>query len=663
MNMADINQQMASSRIPPAWSPDQERNYSFRQYREDVELWAAATDVDPARHGPVVAMRLGGDAKRLAFALGTPELANGRPFIDGAGQQAVEPGLELLMRMLARNYAALAQEEELHSISALMGFRRRQAESTDECVGRFELVRHHAEQAGQVILPVSVQAWLLMSALGVSRDRWPLLLAPTLGALPSTQVQYNDMCQYIRRQGHLSDRNIDPVKQLGFYQGDGTGSEADASHPAPWAYHTAGSGSGGSDNGSYYDDVSSCASQIDEPLDFSDMIEMDDALIGESLYLSYAFAKRRWRTFQGKRKGGKSKGKGKHKPAKGKGNSFAGRRSFLAELESPSSDSGYEQEQEYSYKGSSSKPSGKRRGNPVGRDGKQMLCRNCNSPEHFAHQCPQTKTAGSGKGSNSFLADIGATEDNAYTATTNAYFGSHAPMQSCLHFADGTREQLHTVHEQDSYRKTSRGSSSILSLAPHPADYRAPRKQFNVYFGLMNFAWFSPENIYHTTVRLKQGDGEGLLVDTGAIDNLCGEHWAKRTAAAAKKSGKGSRTETLQQPVDVGGVGKHNQIAVDQIVVPVAFENGDTSVFRSPVITDSHLPALLGLETLQKHGVLIDLRHQRFIIPGPNGYQLMLSPGSKSLMMKKAISGHLLLPCTAWAQSKPNAEQILMMPE
>jgi hypothetical protein len=78
------------------------------------------------------------------------------------------------------------------------------------------------------------------------------------------------------------------------------------------------------------------------------------------------------------------------------------------------------------------------------------------------------------------------------------------------------------------------------------------------------------------------------------------------------------------------------------------------------MIPDSHLPALLGLEVLEEHGVLIDLRHQRVIIPGPNGYQMMLSPGSISMKLKKAVSGHLLLPCSAWSMIKANSEQVLM---
>ena len=69
---------MASQKIPPAWDPAQERSYSFRRRREDLELWAAATDVDPARQGPAAALRLSGEAKRLAIALGAADLAQGR---------------------------------------------------------------------------------------------------------------------------------------------------------------------------------------------------------------------------------------------------------------------------------------------------------------------------------------------------------------------------------------------------------------------------------------------------------------------------------------------------------------------------------------------------------------------------------------------------------
>lgn len=678
MNLAEMNQQMVSSRVPPAWSPEGERTYSFQKYRQDVELWSAATDMEVARQGPAVALRLGGEAKRLALAIGTQELINGRIIQDGNGNPVQETGLALLIRMLARSYAALLQEEQLHSISQLMGFRRRQNESTDECVSRFELERHHADQAGGIILPVPVASWLLLSSLGIPRHAWPMLLAATAGSLPDDQAQYNAMQQYVRRQGHLTDRNIDPVKQLGYFTGDGVPDSAGGSpndnsdwfqsNDGGW-YQTYESGAPTAET----DDDSSCASQTG-PLDFSDLEGMtDDNLIGEALYLSYAFAKRRWRAFTGRK--GKGKGKGKRKgqhQGKGKPNIFA-KRSFMTEPEQTSPDASYSSsEEQHSYKGSGKgvkHGKGATRGNPIGRDGKQLTCRTCNSTEHFAHQCPRNAaSSSSGKsGPSTFLADISATSENGYLAAAHYFQGSSSPVSrasgSFLDFADGTSEQLGSMPENEAFMPKPSFRGSLISLASHPADTRPIKKPF--YFtsslGIINFMWFQPDasNSYHTSVRLKQG--EGLLVDCGAISNLCGDKWATRVVQSALSAGHGSKYSTLKRPIDIGGVGKHNQLASTQVAVPVAFESGDRSIFKAPIVPDSELPALLGLEMMEQHCMIVDVKNQRLIVPGPNGYRMSLSPGSKSFVLKKAMSGHLLLPCTAWSAQTSSSQQILLM--
>jgi hypothetical protein len=64
-------------RAPPAWSPEGDRHYSFQQYTQDVLLRAAATDIEPQRIGPTVAMRLQGSAKIVVRELDPNILANG----------------------------------------------------------------------------------------------------------------------------------------------------------------------------------------------------------------------------------------------------------------------------------------------------------------------------------------------------------------------------------------------------------------------------------------------------------------------------------------------------------------------------------------------------------------------------------------------------------
>ena len=136
----------------------------------------------------------------------------------------------------------------------------------------------------------------------------------------------------------------------------------------------------------------------------------------------------------------------------------------------------------------------------------------------------------------------------------------------------------------------------------------------------------------------------------------------QRAQQAAKTAGHGTVYKQLQRPLSIGGVGKHDEKVTDEVHVPLAFEGGFRSVFQAPVVKQSGLPALLGLEVLEHHGALIDTKHHRLYLPGPGGFKLHLSPGSHCLKLRKAVSGHLMLPCTAWENQKANAQHILTQP-
>ena len=59
-----ITMDQGSYRIPPMWSPD-DHNYSFQDWKADLLLWRAATDVPTWKHGALVAQRLQGPGKHL----------------------------------------------------------------------------------------------------------------------------------------------------------------------------------------------------------------------------------------------------------------------------------------------------------------------------------------------------------------------------------------------------------------------------------------------------------------------------------------------------------------------------------------------------------------------------------------------------------------------
>ena len=79
---------LASSRIPPAWSPEHERSYPFRTWEGDLRLWYGATDIDEVRRGPTVALRIGGAAKLILRELPIAHLAQGRQERDAHGNNS-----------------------------------------------------------------------------------------------------------------------------------------------------------------------------------------------------------------------------------------------------------------------------------------------------------------------------------------------------------------------------------------------------------------------------------------------------------------------------------------------------------------------------------------------------------------------------------------------
>ena len=171
------------------------------------------------------------------------------------------------------------------------------------------------------------------------------------------------------------------------------------------------------------------------------------------------------------------------------------------------------------------------------------------------------------------------------------------------------------------------------------------------------FAWFMP--YYHTKVRCK--DFEGLLVDVGAIGNLCGSEFFNRVTARALKFGQSSTTQKLQRTLEVEGVGKESEKTQEAGVMPICLSDGRTGTFTAPVIPNSELPALLGLNTLHEQRAVIDCFNRQIVFIGPGGYQLKASPGSRTYKLHAAETGHLLLPCDCWEQAriKPGEKQLV----
>ena len=378
-------------------------------------------------------------------------LANGGVFPDANGQPVQLTGLECLIRAMQRRYGPLEQELEIFAISEILHFSRHQGEDTDSVVNRLNLCRGRALNGAGFDMSWVGFSFLLLTILGIHKSHWPVLLSPTQGALPRTQQEYDDFTAYVRRQGHLTDRNVDSVKNLQFFSADiatqgifmANGQTNVWEQPTPMFEAQ----SGWSDSNPVYasheefeedsadDGLSSCNSGT-SIVNIDDMQGYTEQSAGEQLYLEYRHAKNRWRYFTGGRKRlhfrrfrkfGHSKGRGKgnrkggfqRKGSKGFGSKGKGKLFYVDNMTGtfhplPESDQSYalvqseptnpytagwddshspddEQVVYLTGKGKQGGSSFKRK-NPRGKDGKQLLCSLCNSDSHLIRHCSQNKT-------------------------------------------------------------------------------------------------------------------------------------------------------------------------------------------------------------------------------------------------------------------------------
>ena len=293
-----------SSKVPPSWDPSWDRLYPFHTFMQDTLLWShGVCELDDHQRGPAVAMRLQGVAREVVRELNMAVLMHGHmipdpnaPVVQGAQAPLVfQSGLDYLFTTLRNRFGMLPQETAIQGISEFLMFARNRNESTDQTISRFEIMRHRAFNNGGLTVSETGCAWMLMMILHIPIDKWPILLTPFEGALPSTRAQYGQFLLYLRRNGHLYDKSASSIKHPYFMHGQEQ-HEQTTSQMYP-AIPGAGTGGHADDN---YDDtmsMSSGQSDDDEDIDWTDVQGMNNDEMGERLYVQYRHAKRRWRNF------------------------------------------------------------------------------------------------------------------------------------------------------------------------------------------------------------------------------------------------------------------------------------------------------------------------------------------------------------------------------
>jgi len=143
---------------------------------------------------------------------------------------------------------------------------------------------------------------------------------------------------------------------------------------------------------------------------------------------------------------------------------------------------------------------------------------------------------------------------------------------------------------------------------------------------------------------------------------------ARAVATAAKANGARVSQETLTTPVIVGGVGNGTQTCKYALDVDLAVPTDDGSTatpyrWRAPIVEDSNLLGLLGLDSLRRERAIIDVGNKRMIYPGPGEVEYTLPPGSVTMPLSLNPNGvHLCLPVDEYVKAKQKQASCIKAP-
>ena len=171
-----------------------------------------------------------------------------------------------------------------------------------------------------------------------------------------------------------------------------------------------------------------------------------------------------------------------------------------------------------------------------------------------------------------------------------------------------------------------------------------------------HFPWWPADQPDAAYITLPLGDEVGLLPDTGAHDNLCGEFWARRLADRCKRAGVRNLQYELPGARAVQGVGGQ-QTATAEVDLATGTLDVEgrlhASTHRAPCLDNSHVPGLLGIKALKKEDALIRCSTGEMWFLGRGGIDMKFSPGTRHFQMREAPGGHWMLPVSQFFAPQP----------
>ena len=148
-----------------------------------------------------------------------------------------------------------------------------------------------------------------------------------------------------------------------------------------------------------------------------------------------------------------------------------------------------------------------------------------------------------------------------------------------------------------------------------------------------------------------------LLADLGSYINVIGRNTLNKMKETAEANGRAVQMIPRKTRLKVNGVGSDPAVCDEEAVIPIAIKSegaiGTTADNYHSNVADGcgvDLPAIMGNKSMKDKDAVIILREgkEAMAFPGPGGYKIEWSPGTKIVPMQNTQSGHMVLQCDHW---------------
>ena len=168
--------------------------------------------------------------------------------------------------------------------------------------------------------------------------------------------------------------------------------------------------------------------------------------------------------------------------------------------------------------------------------------------------------------------------------------------------------------------------------------------------------------------KTKMPGNQTIMLDIGSMVNVIGKDTLAEFQDAATPYGYEVRYEDREIPLNLSGVGSGAARCTQTAEIPVAVQFKDKQPtlehYKTNVATGSgsNLPAIMGKKSMSDKDAVILLRdgEEMIAFPGPGGYKIEWSPGTKLMSLNQLPSGHLAFKCDMYAKLKEEPNKTAM---